>query len=205
MMVFWALESSKHPIVSAAVQQACIAHPVYWPRKALRVNDPRQVYPDPMEIDQKLFREALGQFATGITVITTLDQSNQPLGFTANSFNSVSLDPPLVLWSLAKTASTYHEFIGAEKFGIHILAEDQTDLSNRFASTADNRFQNLEYQLTNGIPLLTGCLARFQCGLENIYEGGDHSIFVARVLELDMNSELDALVYHRGSYTGLKR
>lgn len=157
-----------------------------------------------MSIDQQQFREALGQFVTGITVITTLDQHDQPLGFTANSFNSVSLDPPLVLWSLAKTASTYRDFMAAKNFGVHVLAEDQVDLSNRFASTSDNRFQNLNYQLVNGIPLLEGCLARFQCQLENLYEGGDHSIFVVRVLEFDHSADKPALIYHRGSYASLK-
>jgi flavin reductase (DIM6/NTAB) family NADH-FMN oxidoreductase RutF len=157
-----------------------------------------------MDIDQKQYREALGQFVTGITVITALDQNHLPLGFTANSFNSVSLDPPLVLWSLAKSASTYRDFMAAERFGIHILAEDQIELSNRFASTSDNRFQNLEYELKDGIPLLGDYLARFQCSLEHIYAGGDHSIFVARVERFDHNADKQALVYHRGSYAGLK-
>lgn len=157
-----------------------------------------------MSIDQQQFRDALGQFVTGVTVITTLDPNHQPIGFTANSFNSVSLDPPLVLWSLAKTASTYDYFMAAEKFGVHILADDQIELSNRFASPSDNRFQNLPFNLSNGIPLLQDCLAHFQCALANIYEGGDHSIFVARVLEFDHRSDKQALVYHRGSYANLK-
>jgi len=157
-----------------------------------------------MDIDQKQFREALGQFVTGITVITALDQDHLPLGFTANSFNSVSLDPPLVLWSLARSASTYRDFMAAEKFGVHILAEDQIELSKRFASTSDNRFQNLEYALKDGIPMLNGCLARFECSLEHIYAGGDHSIFVARVQRFDHNSDKQALVYHRGNYGRLK-
>lgn len=158
----------------------------------------------PVEIDQKLFRGALGQFVTGITVITTLDSKGEPLGFTANSFNSVSLDPPLVLWSLAKSASTYTDFMAAEQFGVHILADDQVELSNRFASPSENRFQNLEYELKDGAPLLKDCLVRFECNLENIYAGGDHSIFVARVHTFDQNPDKRPLVYHRGSYAGLK-
>ena len=157
-----------------------------------------------MNIDQQQLRNTLGQFVTGISVITTLDLQKQPVGFTANSFNSVSLDPPLVLWSLGKSASTYLDFMAAENFGVHILAEDQLELSNRFASTQDNRFQNLEYHLEHSIPLLRDCVARFQCHLEHLYEGGDHTIFVARVLDFEYDSSRAPLVYHRGSYTSLQ-
>ncbi len=154
-----------------------------------------------MSLDSLSFRQALGQFVTGVTVITTLDSERVPIGFTANSFNSVSLDPPLVLWSLARTASTYEAFLAAEHFGVNVLAFDQVELSNRFASPLQHRFEGLDYAPgIGGVPLIRDCAAQFECRLEQRYPGGDHLIYLARVLAFTSNSKRKALAYYQGRY-----
>ncbi len=150
--------------------------------------------------DPREFRSALGAFATGVTVVTTRSESGEPVGLTANSFNSVSLDPPLVLWSLARNARSLPVFTGASHWAVHILAADQDALSNRFASRGEDKFAGLELDAgTGNLPLLRGCAARFQCRTAFQYEGGDHIIFVGEVVEFD-RSELQPLVFHGGRY-----
>ena len=154
----------------------------------------------PPSTDSGHFRDALGAFATGVTIVTTRAPDNQDIGLTANSFNSVSLDPPMVLWSLAKTASSLPVFLDTEYFAVHVLASDQQALSDRFARRGANKFhgQTLE-RGHGGVPLLPGCSARFQCRTAFRYEGGDHIIFVGEVLEFD-HSERQPLLFHSGGY-----
>ncbi|MEM9344265.1 MAG: flavin reductase family protein [Pseudomonadota bacterium] len=130
---------------------------------------------------ERAFRDALGRFATGITVVTT--QSPQgPLGITANSFASVSLHPPLVLWSPAKASRRFAAFDGAQRFAIHILGQHQTAICQQFSREGHN-FDGLDWELgADGVPLINGCLARFDCRLEAQHDGGDHVIVVGRVL-----------------------
>jgi len=130
---------------------------------------------------ERAFRDALGRFATGITVVTT--QAPQgPMGITANSFASVSLDPPLVLWSPAKTSRRFAEFQAAQRFAIHVLAEDQTSLCQQFSREGLN-FDGLDWAPNaDGVPLIEGCLARFDCRLEAQHDGGDHVIVIGRVV-----------------------
>lgn len=150
---------------------------------------------DPIE-----FRNALGTFTTGVTIITASGSDKQSVGVTANSFNSVSLDPPLVLWSLAKTAGSLPVFEEAGYFAVHILAADQVDLSNRFASRGIDKFDGLEVETGHGrAPLLQGCSCRMQCKTTYKYEGGDHIIFVGEVLEFD-RSDSAPLVFQAGKY-----
>lgn len=145
------------------------------------------------------FRSALGAFATGVTVVTT-HSADGDVGLTANSFNSVSLDPPMVLWSLAKSARSLPVFMAADYFAVHILAADQTALSTQFARTRADKFAGLQIERGLGhVPLLTGCSARFQCRTAFRYEGGDHMIFVGRVETFD-HSDRAPLVFHRGGY-----
>lgn len=152
------------------------------------------------EFDSKAFRAALGAFATGVTVITTVGRDGQPIGLTANSFNSVSLDPPLVLWSLAKKAFSLQDFVEARHWAVHVLSAEQEHLSNRFARAGEDKFAGVDLEFSaEGIPLLPDCAARFECSSTFQYEGGDHLIFVGEVLQFEKN-ELAPLVFHAGSY-----
>lgn len=151
--------------------------------------------------DSGEFRAALGCFPTGVAIVTAPDIEDGYVGVTANSFNSVSLDPPLVIWSLAKTARSLQAFTEAGWFAINILARDQVDLSDRFARRHDDKFDSVEVRPgLGGVALFAGCAARFQCKTYAIHEGGDHLIFVGEVIDFDYQHR-DPLVFHRGDYT----
>ncbi len=154
-------------------------------------------------INKSDFRNALGSFATGITVITTLGRNGQKVGMTANSFNSVSLDPALVLWSIGKESNCFEDFITADAFAIHILAEDQQSLSNLFAKTGADRFANIDSaEGVSGVPILPHYSACFQCTAEHQYDGGDHMILVGRVIKFTDRGH-KPLIFHRGKYAAL--
>ena len=154
----------------------------------------------PQHFDPKDFRQALGMFATGVTIVTTRAGDGSPVGVTANSFNSVSIDPPLVLWSLAKNARSLDAFTGGEHWNVHILSQEQEALSNLFARAGEDKFgqQQLEPGVSDA-PLLPGCSARFQCKTMFQYDGGDHIIFVGQVLSYDRTQRLP-LLYVTGQY-----
>ena len=144
-------------------------------------------------------RQAFGAFATGVTVVTTTFEGKR-YGVTANSFSSVSLDPPMVLWSLARTSSSFVAFENASAFAVHILAADQQPISDRFASKGIDKFAGVEaLEGLDGVPLLTGCAARFECRTAFRYEGGDHLIFVGEVAALD-HAPSEPLLFHGGRY-----
>ena len=150
--------------------------------------------------DPTQFRQALGNFATGVTIITTRAPSGEPVGLTVNSFNSVSLDPPLVLWSLAENALSLSIFQEAEHWAVHVLSSTQQELSNLFASRGEDKFSGIDLEEgVGGIPLIKNCTARFQCKTASQYEGGDHVIFVGEVVQFD-RSEAAPLVFHGGRY-----
>jgi 3-hydroxy-9,10-secoandrosta-1,3,5(10)-triene-9,17-dione monooxygenase reductase component len=152
---------------------------------------------------QQDFRNALGGFATGITVITTLGKNGQKVGMTANSFNSVSLTPPLILWSIGKNTNCFEDFMAAEAFAVHVLAEDQQDLSNLFATTGIDRFADLECnEGLSGLPILPHYSVCFQCKMAKQYDGGDHIIMTGEVVQFDDNG-LQPLVFYRGNYHNL--
>jgi len=152
------------------------------------------------DFDPREFRGALGAFPTGVTVITTRDGDGARVGITANSFNSVSLDPPMVLFGLARSARSLSAFNQAEHWAVHILSAGQEALSNRFAKSGVDKFAGVEIEEgIAGLPLLAGCAARMQCRTAFRYEGGDHIIFVGEVLALD-RSEATPLVFHAGKY-----
>jgi 3-hydroxy-9,10-secoandrosta-1,3,5(10)-triene-9,17-dione monooxygenase reductase component len=154
-------------------------------------------------MDAGEFRAALGSFATGVTIVTTKAADGSDVGMTANSFNSVSLDPPMVLWSIGKSALSQPAFAAANYFAVHILASDQEDLSNRFARRGEDKFQAIDLERGPGeIPLLPGCAARFKCRTAYRYEGGDHDIIVGEVIEFD-HFEKKPLLFHRGKYSAL--
>lgn len=151
-------------------------------------------------VDKQAFRSALGHFATGVTVITAQTPGGECIGITANSFNSVSLDPPLILWSLSKSSLGLKLFTDAEYFCVNVLASDQMDISNHFASQQLDKFRDIEITYGYyGTPLIAGCAARFQCKTRCTYEGGDHLIFIGEVMEFDQTSKR-GLVYHHGQY-----
>jgi len=155
------------------------------------------------DINPIAFRKALGSFTTGVTVITTKDANGKLCGLTANSFNSVSLEPPLVLWSIGKSSSNYQAFINAEFWNVHILATDQETVANNFARKGGDKFLDIDFaEGTNGAPVVGGCTAVMECQLEHQYEGGDHVILVGRVLRFDVSSK-EPLVFSRGGYTYL--
>jgi len=153
-----------------------------------------------MMFDSRSFRDTLGAFATGVTVITARSESGGDVGITVNSFSAVSLEPPLVLWSLGRDAQSFDSFVAAEHFVIHVLAEDQQALSNHFATKSNDKFTGLALERGDtGIALLQGCAARFDCKTAFRYEGGDHVIIVGEVFHIE-NTALPPLVFHRGSY-----
>lgn len=150
--------------------------------------------------DPQAFRAALGTFTTGVTIITTQAEDGSPVGITANSFNSVSLNPPLVLWSLSKNARSLPVFSNGKHWNVHVLSTEQEKLSGRFATQGEDKFA--EVQLDNGVseaPLLQDCTARFQCRTAFQYEGGDHVIFVGEVLAFD-HSDRAPLAFQSGQY-----
>jgi len=156
--------------------------------------------PAPAAIDPKVLRKALGAFATGVTIVTTTGADGGDVGLTANSFSSVSLSPPMVLWSLAKTSSNIEAFRSARHFAVHILAADQESLSGRFATKGIDKFAGLEVERGHDrIPMLHDCTARFECRTTFQYEGGDHVIFVGEVLDFT-HSERSPLIFHGGRY-----
>ncbi len=158
---------------------------------------------DSASFDSLEFRRALGAFATGITVITLLDGDGKFQGLTVNSFNSVSLDPPLILWSLARETPDFKLFAGVRRFAVNILAQDQIDISQRFATPSADKFADIEVSLGfDGVPLIAGCNAALECRTETTHPGGDHLIFIGRVERIH-NSEGAPLLYHQGRYMAL--
>jgi flavin reductase (DIM6/NTAB) family NADH-FMN oxidoreductase RutF/DNA-binding MarR family transcriptional regulator len=153
------------------------------------------------DIDTRAFRRALGNFATGVTVITAQNPQGQKVGITANSFNSVSLDPPLVLWSLAKDSGSFNVFESASHFAINILASDQIELSNHFSRYQKDKFAAVNWEAGIGdCLLLPGCAGRFQCESYERIDAGDHWIFLGKVVAFDDLGRAP-LCYHQGSYS----
>jgi flavin reductase (DIM6/NTAB) family NADH-FMN oxidoreductase RutF len=147
------------------------------------------------------FRSALGMFATGVTIITARTATGDLVGLTANSFNSVSLDPPLVLWSLNRSAASMVALSAGSHYAINILAADQKELAERFASKREDRWGNVDF--TDGLcgaPLLAGATASFECFNRSRYEEGDHVIFVGEVERCEHRPGVSPLLYHGGKF-----
>ncbi len=157
---------------------------------------------EPLVSPQRM-REALGRFATGVTIVTCLDPEFGRVGLTASSFNALSLEPPLVLWSLRLQSSQMLAFARAEHFVVNVLAEDQLALSRRFASRRDDKFDEGEWLPgEGGAPVLTGSAAVFECETCTRQDAGDHVLFIGHVLAL-AQADLPPLVYQAGHYHGL--
>ncbi len=147
------------------------------------------------------FRAALGMFATGVTIVTARTPSGELVGLTANSFNSVSLSPPLVLWSLARAAGSLAAFSTGSHYAINILAADQQALAQQFARKDIDRWAAVAYDLgASGAPLLRGCVASFQCYNRSRYEEGDHVIFVGEVERCSHREGASPLLFHGGKF-----
>lgn len=154
-------------------------------------------------VDQRQFRNALGAFTTGVTIVTTKDGNGRDIGLTVSSFNSVSLDPPMVLWSLGRNSASLPAFLQATHFAVHVLASDQEALSSRFATKGAEKFAGIAVQRgQEDLPLLDGCAARFECKTAFRYDGGDHEIFVGEVINFEHFDRLP-LVFQGGNYAKL--
>ncbi|NLD67192.1 MAG: flavin reductase family protein [Limnobacter sp.] len=136
----------------------------------------------PPPIDQSVLRQTFGVFPTGVTVMTTTGTAGAPVGLTVNSFNSVSLDPPLIVWSLSRRSGSLRAFQAAEHFAVNILAADQSPVSRRFASRVPDKFRGIPFQPgEHGSPLLDGCAAWIECMTWSMQPTGDHVLFIGRV------------------------
>jgi flavin reductase (DIM6/NTAB) family NADH-FMN oxidoreductase RutF len=166
-----------------------------------RKHKPAAMAPGSEPFDSCDFRRALGQFATGVTVVTARGKNGRPIGLTVNSFASVSLDPPLVLWSLSREASDFADFTAANHFVINILGAAQHHLSRQFATLfSEHKFVGVECtEGKAGCPMLQGATAHFICRKKRKIEAGDHVIFLGQVEEYRWNDG-KPLVFHAGRY-----
>lgn len=156
--------------------------------------------------DKKAFRGALGQFPTGVTIVTTRSQTGEPIGMTASSFNTVSLNPPLILWSIDHRAHSLEIFTQSEHFAVNFLGEHQKDLSNRFASTGADKFKGTEYcDGIGGVPLLADCVAQLECKTWQTYDGGDHTIIIGEVMDYRYDDSQSALLFYQGDYAAIRQ
>lgn len=154
-----------------------------------------------MSFDPKDFRRALGKFPTGVTVITTRGADGEPIGMTASSFNTLSMDPALILWSIDKSAYSLDAFSKGKGFAINVLRHHQLELSNGFARRGEDKFAGVEISdCPNGAPLLPDTAAWFACTTWEIYEGGDHFIIVGEVTDYSYADNVSSLVFHNGRY-----
>ncbi len=150
------------------------------------------------DFDTRAFRDALGNFATGVTVVTAKSEDGTLAGVTASSFNSVSLDPPLILWSLDRTSPSLRTLESASHFCVHILAEGQNDLCMKFAKSGDDKFNGVEFsEGLGGAPMFDGCLAQFECRNLVHHDGGDHVIIIGEVERFE-TADGEPLVFFRG-------
>ncbi|MGE5386182.1 MAG: flavin reductase family protein [Betaproteobacteria bacterium] len=160
--------------------------------------------PEPATPDGRALRNAFGRFATGVTVVTAISASGEPVGITVNSFSSVSLDPPLVLWSLGQAAGDFDTFWRADFYCINVLSADQVEISNRFACRDDDRFAGLVWRPgLGGVPVLDGCCASFEVRNTLQHEGGDHYIFVGQVERFSADGVREPLIFCDGRYQRL--
>jgi flavin reductase (DIM6/NTAB) family NADH-FMN oxidoreductase RutF/ADP-ribose pyrophosphatase YjhB (NUDIX family) len=154
-------------------------------------------------IDAASLRRCLGTFVTGVTIVTTIGEDGSPQGFTANSFTSVSLTPPIVLVCLAKTANSFADFMSCETFAINILSEEQRSTSNRFAKKGESKFEGVEWRAgVTGSPMLVDSMSVLDCTLRERIDAGDHVILMGEVVAMEAKSKRP-LVYAQGSYVSL--
>lgn len=154
---------------------------------------------------KRQLRDALGMFATGVTIITSRTREGELLGITCNSFNAVSLDPPMVLFSLSRQAHSLNKFESCDFFAVNVLSDRQKTLSNRFARPSLDKWKDISYQ-TSGVspcPLFADSLATFECYIRHHYDGGDHVIFVGEAFNMTMGRPAAPLLYYQGAYRSI--
>lgn len=157
-----------------------------------------------MAVDQQEFRQVMGHFATGVTVITTHDGKGNLFGLTANAVSSVSLDPPLILCCIGRSSESHSAFAASGVFSVHILSHAQEALSRRFAKSGEDKFVGVAFGTgASGCPILEGSLAHLECEIRHSFEAGDHTIFVGEPIGISMDQETDPLLYFRGGYRNL--
>ena len=155
-------------------------------------------------ITEASFRQACGQFATGVAVATVCGPSGEPHGLTINSFTSVSLTPPLILICIDYRAQVLQVFLRASHFAVNILSDSQQDISNRFATWPADRFVGLAWQPgLGGAPVFPGCCATLEVANETMHVAGDHTIFIGRIERFGERVDLAPLLFHAGTYAGL--
>lgn len=158
-----------------------------------------------MSINNTIFRNVLGRFATGITVVTGVNENGVPVGLTVNAFTSLSLDPPLVLFCLDSGTASAEAFTKGRSFALNMLNEDQRNLSVAFSTRKEDRFEGVDYELwDNGVPVLDGCLANLECTIDAVHEGGDHLIVVGQVERLRQSEGGKPLLYFNGTYAKIE-
>ena len=164
------------------------------PSHARHAGDPAQAF------DERQFRDALAQFATGVTIVCTRAPDRRYVGFTANSFNSVSLSPPLVLWSLARRSASLPAFEASQRYAINVLSAQQVDLARRFSRPHADRFAGVAHRLGwSDAPLIDGCIAWLECRHHALHRAGDHVLFIGEVVTVE-RSHGPGLVFHHGCF-----
>lgn len=157
-------------------------------------------------LDPARLRRAFGLYPTGVAVATAMDPASGPLGMTINSFVSVSLEPPLVSFSIGRTAAGLHAWLRAPGYALNVLARNQEHLSSQFARAHTDKWRDVSFAPgLHGAPLLDGAVACFECGRYEALAGGDHVIFLARIERFVGSDQNDPLVFHRGRYAGVER
>ncbi|MEM7277307.1 MAG: flavin reductase family protein [Pseudomonadota bacterium] len=152
----------------------------------------------------RALRDVLGRFATGVCIVTAADDSGAAFGMTVNSFASVSLEPPLILWSVGRDAWCCEQFLQAESFAIHVLGSSQRDLSMHFARKNVDKFANLDWHAdASGAPDISDCVARFSCKTERRIPAGDHTIILGAVQQFEARNEEAPLLFYRGQFEKL--
>jgi flavin reductase (DIM6/NTAB) family NADH-FMN oxidoreductase RutF len=170
------------------------------PKPPVNADPANELASDNSSIDPRDFRNALGTYATGVTIITAADAAGRPYGLTCNSFASVSLNPPLVLWSLLLYSSSLNVFQNASHFAVNVLGVSQQALASKFAKSSDDKFEGVIWRPGLGnAPLLDGSVANFQCRPVNRYYGGDHVVFLGAVEAYSYN-RAEPLLFLRGSF-----
>ncbi len=154
-----------------------------------------------MAIDERALRDALGGFCTGVTVVTAQTPEGERLGITVSSFNSVSLDPPLILFSLDLKALSIEGFRAAGSFAINVLSASQEDMCLQFAQPKGDKWAGVDFRYgETGAPILDGCVTTLDCRTYAIYDGGDHLIFVGEVVDIATDAAVQPLLYYRGRF-----
>ena len=157
-----------------------------------------------MNFDPHVFRNCLSRFATGITGVTCVDKEGVPHGMTVNSFNSVSLDPPLILFSLARDARSIGVFENADSYAVNVLAQDQMEVSQKFSIAGEEKWRDTQWSTgEHGAPILAGTMATFECRPYSTADGGDHIIFIGRVEQCTQIEDANPLLYFSGQYAKL--